>query len=70
MSRCMYVQNLRVISVFLHLFENNNKNVHPVKIITDIYTAAHPCKYQWPDLLSSLVTGQCLYGRWGVISCF
>ena len=33
----MCVHNLRVISAFLYIF---------FRTITDIYTAAHPCKYQ------------------------
>ena len=61
MPRCMCAQNLRVISAFLHIFKNNNQTIHPHEDnnwylhrcpITDIYTAAHPCKYQLlPELL-------------------
>ena len=38
---CVY-KILKVTSAFLHivLWQLNNKNVHPVKIITDTYTAA------------------------------
>ena len=40
MTRCMCVQNVRVISAFLHIFRTITKTFTPVKIITDIYTAA------------------------------
>ena len=41
MPICMCVQNLRVISAFLHIFLRTITNKFtPVKIITDIYTAA------------------------------
>ena len=57
----MCVQNLRVLSAFLHivleqyqtvsLSEDNNLYLHRCPI-TDIYTAAHLCKYQLlPELL-------------------
>ena len=41
MPRCICVQNLRVISAFLYIFFRTiTKKCTPVKIITDIYTAA------------------------------